>query len=104
MATHIEVGRAGSDLRNGVAAVETALVASATITPNGTSQATTLTVPADTMRLNGGYFVTLTADENIYFNIGTTPDASATPRRALAGGQRATFAFEAGQQVAVMSR
>lgn len=95
MATHIEITRAGYTVP-----VEGALITSATITPTGSNQVTSFSgVPSDS-----ALFVTITGDENIFFVIGTTPDATTVPRRALAAGSTRSFAFAAGQQVAVVTR
>lgn len=100
MATHIEITYAGVVGNSGVLPVEGALVASQTITPTGSNQATNFS------GLTGGpFFATITADENVFISIGSAPNAlTDTAKRAMAAGGVRSFAFSATQQVAVVTR
>lgn len=98
MATHFEVTTAG---QGAVSAIESAVVASQTITPSGSNQATTFSnLPA-----SNNLFVTVSADENVFISIGAAPNASTdTAKRAMVAGGVRSFAFAAGLQVAVVTR
>lgn len=108
MVTHIEIGSAGAQSANGVAQVETGLMASQTITPSGTNQPTTFVLPnPGASGSPANLFATITADENIFLALGPgpTPDATvAGLRRAMAAGTTRSFAFQPTWQVAVVSR
>ncbi len=102
MATHIEVTKAVGLASQGLAQTETFLIASQTITPSGSNQATTFS------NLSFGQdpgFVTVTADENVFISIGTAPNALTDPaKRAMPAGGVRSFAFARDQQVAVVLR
>lgn len=100
MPTHIEITTAGAGGIGGNVAIEGAVLASETLTPTGSNQATTISAP-----IGGGQrFVTIVADENIFVAIGSAPNATQNPRRAMSAGQARSFTIAAGDKVAVVTR
>lgn len=91
MALHIECGKAG--IAGGLPVEDAIPVWTETLPGAGTSVGS---VPASGSTLA----LTVTADEDGWFSIGLTPDASTNPRRRILAGQQRSFSVKAGDKVA----
>lgn len=101
MTTWVEIGEAGIGTNAGAAQVESALVASAGVTPTGSNQVIDLSAATSPRSL----VATVTADENVFISIGASPNAlTDTSKRAMAAGSTRSFQWPIGSKLGVVTR
>jgi len=96
MSLHIECGQAGRGGIDNLAIpieITGTLAFTETVTSAGTS---TNAVPSD----GKNYVLTLTAEVDMFFSIGASPNASTNPRRRLKAGCTRSFAAQPNDKVA----